>query len=213
MTDQEFNVLSKRFRTLCETCIAPFTVMLAIADKSNPTPEGIIANGTGSLINTGPGQFLVTNNHVYEAFQSRRAASPDIMLLMSGTGGRRFLDISQIHVRGRDKDRDLAVLDIPVPHVFRQGKLFSTWDSWPPRRPEEGMPAIIYGYPGQGRVPLGDSLGIRPNTIGKYVASVSDRHFLLADVNSDAEIGTPEKRDTTYKPWRNEWKCGICHDK
>ena len=134
----------------------------------------------------------MTNNHVYEAFQSRRAASPDIMLLMSGTGGRRFLDISQIHVRGRDKDRDLAVLDIPVPHVFRQGKLFSTWDSWPPRRPEEGMPAIIYGYPGQGRVPLGDSLGIRPNTIGKYVASVSDRHFLLADVNSDAEIGTPE---------------------
>ena len=52
MTDQEFNVLSKRFRTLCETCIAPFTVMLAIADKSNPTPEGIIANGTGSFINT-----------------------------------------------------------------------------------------------------------------------------------------------------------------
>ena len=53
MNDQEFNLLLGDLDRLCATCIAPFTVMLAI-----------IANGTGSLINTRPCQFLVTNNHV-----------------------------------------------------------------------------------------------------------------------------------------------------
>ncbi|MGA8352231.1 MAG: hypothetical protein WB773_30870 [Isosphaeraceae bacterium] len=115
MNDQEFNLLLGDLDRLCATCIAPFTVMLAI-----------IANGTGSLINTGPRQFLVTNNHVYEMFQTRRAASDSILLLMSGRGGLGFLDISENRLVSRDRERDLAVLEIPVSHVRRQGKLFST---------------------------------------------------------------------------------------
>src|SRR5208283_975528 len=151
-----------------------------------------IANGTGSLVNTGPGQFLVTNNHVYEAFQTRRAASDSVLLLMSGRGGLGFLDISENRLVSRDRERDPAVLEIPVSHVRLQGKLFSTWNSWPPPRPAVGMPALIYGYPGEGRVPLGDSLGIRPLTMGRYVASVTDRHFSLADIHGDSEMRTPE---------------------
>jgi len=193
MTDEQFNVISEKFATRCHTGLGPFTVMLAIVSKADPTPAAIIANGTGSLINTGPGQFLVTNSHVYEEFQARRAASPDIMLVMSGADGRPFRDISQNHcVRGRDKDLDLAVLDIPVPLVVELGKMFSTWGSWPPRRPEKGMPVVVYGYPGQGRVPLGNSLGVRPNVIGRYVVSVSDRHFVLANPDNDAVIRTPD---------------------
>ena len=192
MNDQEFNLLLGDLDRLCAACIAPFTVMPAIADTANLTPQGIIANGTGSLINTGPGQFLVTNNHVYEAFQTRRAASDSILLLMSGRGGLGFLDISENRLVSRDRERDLAVLEIPVSHVRRQGKLFSTWNSWPPPSPAVGMPALIYGYPGEGRVPLGDSLGIRPLTMGRYVASVTDRHFSLADIHGDSEMRTPE---------------------
>ena len=111
---------------------------------------------------------------------------------MSGRGGLGFLDISENRLASRDRERDLAVLEIPVSHVRRQGKLFSTWNTWPPPRPAVGMPALIYGYPGEGRVPLGDSLGIRPLTMGRYVASVTDRHFSLADIHGDSEMRTPE---------------------
>jgi hypothetical protein len=75
------------FERLTATYIAPFTVMLAIVDKSNPNPQGIIANGTGSLVNTGVAQFLVTTNHVYESFERRRAEFDGTMLLMSGNDG------------------------------------------------------------------------------------------------------------------------------
>ena len=118
--------------------------------------------------------------------------SDSILLLMSGRGGLGFLDISENRLVSRDRERDLAVLEIPVSHVRRQGKLFSTWNSWPPPRPAVGMPALIYGYPGEGRVPLGNSLGIRPLTMGRYVTSVTDRHFSLADIHGDSEMRTPE---------------------
>jgi len=94
MNDQEFNLLLGDLDRLCATCIAPFTVMLAIADAANLTPQGMIANGTGSLINAGPGQFLATNNHVCEAFQTRRAVSDSFLLLMSGRGGLGFERLS-----------------------------------------------------------------------------------------------------------------------
>ena len=156
--------------------------MLAIIDRSDLTPQGIIANGTGSLINTGPGQFLVTNDHVYRSFKSRLAVNPGTMLVMSGVDGVPFRDISQNHsVRGRDKDLDLAVLEIPVPLVFEL-ELSSIWDSWPPPRPEYGMAAVVFGYPGQGRTPMGDSrLGVHPMIIGTHVTSSNERQFLLVD--------------------------------
>ena len=194
MTDEQFKAMSEALEARCHTGLGPFTVMLAIVSKLDPTPAGIIANGTGSLINTGTGHFLVTNNHVYDEFRTRRAASPDIMLAMSGVDYRPFRDISHNHsVRGRDKDLDLAVLEIPVPLVVELGKMFSTWTSWPPQRPEKGMRVLVYGYPGQGRVPLSArSLGVCPLVIGRYVVSVSDRHFLLANPDDDAVTRTPD---------------------
>ncbi len=166
--------------------------MLAIVDRANPTPQGIIANGTGSLVYTGTAPLLVTNNHVYDASERRCAESEGILLLMSGTGGKSFVDISDVQLISRDEDRDLAVLDVPVATVLRQGKLFSPWDSWPPPRPAVGMSAFLFGYPGQGRVAMGDSLGIRPLTLGRYVSTVSDRHFSLVNDRGDWEPRTPE---------------------
>ena len=150
---------------LTATYIAPFTVMLAIVDKSNPTPQGIIANGTGSLVNTGVAQFLVTNNHVYESFERRRAEFYGTMLLMSGKTGVSFADISNVSLRGRDKrprtrsarcaggDR-LATRKA----VFALGFLATaTSDS------RHASLSLWLSRPG--RVPMGDSLGIPPLTL------------------------------------------------
>ena len=100
--------------------------------------------------------------------------------------------LDQHSVRGRDKDLDLAVLEIPVPLVYALGKLFSTWDSWPPRRPEAGMAAIVFGYPGQGRMPMGDRLGVSPMIIGTQITSSNDRQFALVDTEKDSIKTSPE---------------------
>jgi len=58
------------------------------------------------------------------------------------------------------------------------------------------MMAILYGYPGDGRVPEGGTLGASPISIGLPVVSVSERHFLLADEPGDAHVFAPDGRTT-----------------
>jgi hypothetical protein len=41
-------------------------------------------------------------------------------------------------------------------------------------------------------VPIGDSLGIRPLTLGRHISTVTERHFSLANEKGDSERGTPE---------------------
>jgi hypothetical protein len=193
MTDKELKAVSEKLTLRLHAHLGRFTVMLAILDESNQTPEGIIASASGSLINTGLGQFLVTNDHVYRAFESKRAANPGIMLIMSGIDDVPFRDISHQHsMRGRDKDLDLAVLEIPVPLVKALGKMFSTWDSWPPRRPEAGMAAIVFGYPGQARMPMRNRLGVSPMIIGTQITASNDRRFALVDTEKDSIKTLPE---------------------
>ena len=193
MTDEELKADSEKLTPRLQAHLGRFTVMLAILHKADQTPQAIIASATGSLINTGSGQFLVTNDHVYRAFESKRAANPGIMLIMSGIDDVPFRNISEHHsVSGRDEDLDLAVLKIPVPLVYELGKMFSTWDSWPPRQPEQGMAAIVFGYPGQGRMPIGDRLGISPMIIGTQITSSNDRQFVLVDTEKDSIKTSPE---------------------
>ena len=193
MTDEELTAASEKLTPQLLARFGRFTVMLAILDKSDQTPQSIIASATGSLINTRSGQFLVTNDHVYRAFEFKRAANPGIMLIMSGKDDVPFRNISDQHsVRGRDEGLDLAVLEIPVPLVYELGKLFSTWHSWPPPRPEPGMFAIVFGYPGQGRMPMGDRLGVSPMIIGTQITSSNDRQFALVDTEKDSIKTSPE---------------------
>jgi hypothetical protein len=64
ISDEEFRSRVAPRQQTFDRCIKPFTVMVVIANGSDPTPSGVIQNGTGCLINTGKYQFLVTNDHV-----------------------------------------------------------------------------------------------------------------------------------------------------
>jgi hypothetical protein len=185
MTPEEFHGLIEKY-------IAPFTVMLAVTKGQNPSPDQIICNGTGALVATGGGEFLVTNHHVYEAFLDAREKDHDAILIMSGAHGTKFLDNSSAVVTGRDKDVDLTVLRMPARYVINQGKMLMPHIPWPPRRPEPGMMAVVYGYPGQGRVTEGPTvLGVRAVSIGLPIASVSDRHFVLVDEGDEPSVLVP----------------------
>jgi len=183
----------QEFSELLEKRIAPFTVMLVIMPAESPVvADDVVASATGSLLYTGQKELLLTNHHVYDKFDSHRRKSPGTILAMSGVDGSRFLDISAAQVLGLDKQRDLAVLHVPSSHVRRQGKMWSVVTKWPPPRPDVGMIAILYGYPGEGRAPEGRVLGASAISIGLPVVSVSDRHFVLVDEHQDAHMYIPE---------------------
>jgi hypothetical protein len=183
---------AREFGELLEKRVDPFTVMLLILSGEKPAADGVIASATGSLLHTGQRQLLVTNHHVYASFESHLRSSPDTVLAMSGVDGSFFLDITAAPVLGLDKQCDLVVLDVPPEQVLAQGKMWSEVTRWPPRRPEKGTIAILYGYPGEGRAPEGKVLGASPISVGLPVVSVSERHFVLADENQNAHLHKPD---------------------
>jgi hypothetical protein len=74
-----------------------------------------------------------------------------------------------------------------------QGKKFYHSPGWPAKRPRAGMGAVLVGYPGQGREPReSDVLGVIPLSLGRIVASVTERHFVLADETQDAYTHAPK---------------------
>ncbi|MGA2704897.1 MAG: hypothetical protein ABSH35_27875 [Isosphaeraceae bacterium] len=184
---------ARNFALSVEKGLDHFTAMLAITTGKSPTANDVVANATGTLINTGKNQFLVTNHHVYAEFQSHRDKNPHSKLIMSGAHGMRFLDISEAKCLGADKAFDLAVLSVPPLTVFNQRKLFLCPEKWPPPRAEKGMLAVLVGYPGEGRnVEQSGALGASPLSAVMRVVSVSERHFVIADEDQDAHVFVPK---------------------
>ena len=184
-----------RASTLVKSEFLPFTVMLCIFDRSERGWPAAIANGTGSLIDTGLAKILVTNHHVYEAFRSRQADSPDFALKMSGADGTDFIEISDLPVVGLSRERDLAVFSIPEANVLPRGKRFVSCTSWPPPRPDIGAPAYFVGYPGDSRKQFGDKVEMRPALFVTRVHSIREDRFILVDPNGVVEVQGPDGTD------------------
>jgi hypothetical protein len=184
--------LARAFARMAETMLDKFTVMLAISTTATPIASEIILNGSGSLVQMGERPMLVTNHHVYEAFRARRKENPHVKFLMTGEHGSRLLDISPSECVGESEDVDLAVLSLPPKYVLEKGKLFWIAEHWPPKRPSEGMLAVLVGFPGEGRrVEPDGTLGVSPLVAVMRVVSVSSRHFIIADEDQDAHVYVP----------------------
>jgi hypothetical protein len=192
ISDEELRRRLEERHATFDRFVKPSTVALAVADLSDPTPAGILSNGTGFLIETSGGKFVVTNDHVYGAFESERAAFPGRRLTMTGAEGLSGIDLTEVQVVDRSSDYDLAVLQVPGHRVREAGKVFFPWHKIPPQRPRIGMQAHIYGYPGQGMVPLGDTLGLRHCLVLMKVEAVCDRDFRLVDTLGDVETVAPD---------------------
>ena len=137
------------FRALqVEKGLEHFTVMLALATGKNTTANDVVANGTGTLVNSGQKPLIITNHHVYNKFKLDRASDPHAKLIMSGAHGTHFVDISEAECLGTDKDLDLAVLSVPPMIVFNRGKLFLCPEKWPPPR-RKGHARRPRGIPGR----------------------------------------------------------------
>ena len=193
MTDEELEGASEKLTPRLQASFGRFTVMLAILDKSDQTPQAIIASANRVIINTGLGQFLVTNDHVYRAFESKRAANPGIMLIMSGRDDVPFRNISEQHsVRGATKASTLRCWKSPCRSSMTLGNCIPPGMRGHRRDQKPGMFAIVFGYPAQGRMPMGDRLGVSPMIIGTQITSSNRRKFALVDTEKDSVKTSPE---------------------
>ena len=81
--------LGPRFRALqVEKGLEHFTVMLALATGKNTTANDVVANGTGTLVNSGQKPLIITNYHVYNKFKLDRASDSHAKLIMSAPTAR-----------------------------------------------------------------------------------------------------------------------------
>jgi hypothetical protein len=71
--------------------------MLVITTGNSPTANDVCANATGTLINTGKNQFLVTNHHVYAEFRSRKDKDAHGKLIRRNGQALRWLHRVLIH--------------------------------------------------------------------------------------------------------------------
>jgi hypothetical protein len=180
---------------LALTHFAPVTVMLAVMDKSRESPSIVVANGTGTLVDTGTSRFLVTNHHVYEVFRSQPAFSPGAALKMSGADGADFLDVSESPILGLSEARDLAVLRVEEERVLAQGKRFISYRAWPPSRPVNGTSAYISGFPGDGRRQESQNIRMRAALTATRVECVREDRFTLVDPNGEVGFRCPDGVD------------------
>jgi hypothetical protein len=175
------------------------TVLLAFSKGRANSAGDVCNNGTGSLIDTGAAKLLVTNYHVYDHLKDLRDEDGESQILLFGAHGINGLDVSEAIVLGRDDQRDLAVLHIPERYVAGQGKTFFKCPSWPPPRPRPGMPGLVYGYPVEGRVPQGNTLGARPNLVVMRVGDAARDLFTLASDGDDVAMMVPEGAEPLTK--------------
>lgn len=185
MTSQEFN-------NWVVSILDPHTVMLAISQGKYPRADGVIANGTGVLISTGKAELLITNYDVYDFYINKKREEPTTLLVMSGSHNSPFVDISNANVRASDDRLDLAILMLPLEVVQRSGNRYLLGNSWPPERPKEGMHAVIYGYPGQARRPMGQNMGAGAIAVGLRVTEVQAECFVAGDPEQTGRTVSPE---------------------
>lgn len=164
-----------------------FTVALLIADRDNPTPSGVLSNGSGCLLELPQRRIILTAAHV--ALALRR---PGVVGLVGGQASQP-INLSQWPTIALDVDVDIAAIEVPsdfAPAVL--GKAFYRPPRWPPARARRGDPATFAGYAGIHRIPKADRLTLHATSMTDFVSSVSARQFILADEGL-------ERTATTYK--------------
>lgn len=171
LTEQE---LQARFTTIVEHTL-PYTVSVLILKQSDLTPDGIIANGTGSLVEIGESRFLITAKHVADEF-----SKPDLVGVIGGHGAPP-VDVSNWRIIDSDSRIDVATIE--VPHAFDPGtiqKQFHKPDGWPPQRAQRDEVAVFLGVPGIHRRTKTDGVINHVTPFCDFVSSASTRHFIMA---------------------------------
>lgn len=158
--------------------ILPFVVAVQALRRSDESPAGIIAGGTGCLVDTGRARFVLTAKHVADEI-----STSGVKGIVCGHGTAP-IDISSWQLIDSDADIDIATFAIPdgfSPSSIN--KEFYVCHSWPASRATRGELAIFVGLPGIHRMLVPGGVLNHVTPVCDSVSSASNRHFVLADEN------------------------------
>ena len=167
--------------------LLPHVVAVQVLSAANPTPTGVLAGGTGCLVNLGERPCVLTARHVAVAWD--RQGQGGRLGIMSGEGNP--CDITSWEIIDEDEALDLATIAIPRSFDAHDiGKTFYRPESWPPARARRGEVAAFVGYPGLHREPSVRGLENRVTPFIDSVTSSSGRHFLMVDEEEERVVAT-----------------------
>jgi hypothetical protein len=121
-------------------------VAIAMCVDGNEARD-VFNNGTVSFVQIGNEKCILTNHHVWDAFQDYRKESQTCRLAIGGDRLAQPIDISDAIVIDIDADLDICVLRYPSDRVENVGKEYCSIP-WPPRRASNGDDVVFCGFPG-----------------------------------------------------------------
>ncbi len=154
---------------------------LRLATKNTPTT--IRFNGTVAFVDTGSTKLIITNDHVYKRFKELKQEEPELRMFITGSTPTTVIELQEEHlVDHGGKSADLAIFSLANPMQAENiGKAYFRADPWPPQRPDAEIPAVIIGFQGAHRVPVGSNLQINLTVLCDKISSSSQRHLILVD--------------------------------
>jgi hypothetical protein len=198
MTPEEERTKTKELLTKMERHVA----MAAFVVPEPATPYSVINNGTASFLELPKGKFIITNYHIWDAFQQQRREVPGLRLAVMGEGYCRPVDITTAKLVDEDEGLDLAVLQFEANDVIEAvGKKFYVPKQWPLCPADDGGDMVVVGYPGNRKEPTQDYLRFESFLLGLTVLSVSDRKYMLGFVNPNPAIQQFSSRPIDAFTW------------
>ena len=134
------------FRKKLLAVAGPRIAVLEIAK----TGEAMLV-GTASLLHIECGKVIVTNEHVWAAFQARKNVDPTCSLtLRSGRPAKDNVDLTGVRVLGKSEEEnaDLVVLQFPPEPIEAIGKAYYDLRNRNIAQPKPGTHAEFWGFPG-----------------------------------------------------------------
>lgn len=173
--EEAVKILTDRFRA--------YVGMLFFAPQKQMTPATIRFNGTVAFVDTGLSKLFITNDHVYRRFAELKREEPELGMFVTGSRPNTVIELGESHLVDRGgKSADLAVFSLPNPLQLEDiGKAYFPASGWPCSRPNAGTPAVIIGFQGAHRVPVGSNLQINLTVLCDKITSSSQRHLILVD--------------------------------
>ena len=143
-------------------------------------PEGVINNGTASLLELPKGKFIVTNEHVWDGYVETKLKHPGLRLVLMGQGICQPVDISSAELVDSDRDFDLAILRFErTDSIEGLGKTFYVPKHWPAKVASDGEEVVFAGFPGIRRRATHQYLRFESVMLSPNVESVADRKYLF----------------------------------
>ena len=149
------------------------------------TDQGILHNGTLTVVQTNQRLLGITAEHVIAAYLTDRK-DLNVRLQIGNA------IVENVEIIDKSERVDIATVAIDPVLLSKLGKDVTPLSVWPPRPPDEGRGIMFAGYPGGERLEEGDfelsfglytAVGVARHVTDEQITWVGDRDFVIDHPN------------------------------